>query len=166
MSRTDPQFNLRIPVALKTKIEDSARQNKRSATAEIIARIEATFELDALMAARSLGHENHAGVFSYLAHLEARDELLTQHSPDLSHIKPKHQAGEQPTNLVTIDKTTHDKLNQLDERMTELLAALQTATFEHRGHTPSPTAKKPARKGTRPLGMDIKEWEAKQTSKE
>ncbi|MBP3063655.1 Arc family DNA-binding protein [Ectopseudomonas chengduensis] len=43
MSRTDPQFNLRIPAALKTKVEEAAKHNKRSATAEIIARLEESF---------------------------------------------------------------------------------------------------------------------------
>lgn len=42
MSRTDPQFNLRIPAELKGRIEEAAQQNKRSATAEIIARLEST----------------------------------------------------------------------------------------------------------------------------
>lgn len=43
MSRTDPQFNLRIPAALKAQVEDAAKHNKRSATAEIIARLEESF---------------------------------------------------------------------------------------------------------------------------
>jgi len=46
MSRTDPQFNLRIPAALKAQVEDAAKHNKRSATAEIIARLEASFIRD------------------------------------------------------------------------------------------------------------------------
>lgn len=46
VSRRDPQFNLRIPAALKARIEDAAKFNKRSATAEIIARIERTFWMD------------------------------------------------------------------------------------------------------------------------
>lgn len=43
MSRTDPQFNLRIPAELKGLVEDAAKKNKRSATAEIIARLEESF---------------------------------------------------------------------------------------------------------------------------
>lgn len=46
MSRTDPQFNLRIPAELKRRVEDAAQQNKRSATAEIIARLEESFSSD------------------------------------------------------------------------------------------------------------------------
>ncbi|HCF7328962.1 TPA: Arc family DNA-binding protein [Pseudomonas aeruginosa] len=41
MGRTDPQFNLRLPETLKDKIVAAANENKRSATAEILARLEA-----------------------------------------------------------------------------------------------------------------------------
>lgn len=47
MSRKDPQFNLRIPELLRDKVMGAAKANKRSATAEIIARIEASFDRDA-----------------------------------------------------------------------------------------------------------------------
>lgn len=43
MSRTDPQFNLRIPEELRDRVMAAAKTNKRSATAEIIARLEASF---------------------------------------------------------------------------------------------------------------------------
>lgn len=46
MSRTDPQFNLRIPAPLKAQVEEAAKHNKRSATAEIIARLEESFSSD------------------------------------------------------------------------------------------------------------------------
>ena len=42
MSRTDPQFNLRLPEALKDRIVAAANENKRSATAEILARLESS----------------------------------------------------------------------------------------------------------------------------
>lgn len=44
MSRTDPQFNLRMPEELREKVAEAAKANRRSATAEIIARLEASFE--------------------------------------------------------------------------------------------------------------------------
>lgn len=43
VSRTDPQFNLRIPEALRDKVMAAAKENKRSATAEILARLEESF---------------------------------------------------------------------------------------------------------------------------
>lgn len=47
MARTDPQFNLRIPVDLKVKVEEAAKANGRSATSEILARLEASFRAGA-----------------------------------------------------------------------------------------------------------------------
>lgn len=46
MSRTDPQFNLRIPEELRDRVMAAAKANKRSATAEIIARLEESFASD------------------------------------------------------------------------------------------------------------------------
>lgn len=43
MSRTDPQFNLRIPEALRDQVMVAAKENGRSATAEILARLELSF---------------------------------------------------------------------------------------------------------------------------
>ncbi|MGG5223529.1 Arc family DNA-binding protein [Pseudomonas syringae pv. coryli] len=43
MSRSDPQFNLRIPEALRDLVMVAAKQNKRSATAEILDRLERSF---------------------------------------------------------------------------------------------------------------------------
>ena len=43
MSRSDPQFNLRIPEDLRDLVMVAAKQNKRSATAEILDRLERSF---------------------------------------------------------------------------------------------------------------------------
>lgn len=43
MARTDPQFNLRIPESLRDLVMAAAKENKRSATAEILARLERSF---------------------------------------------------------------------------------------------------------------------------
>ena len=42
MARTDPQVNLRIPAELKDALDAAAEANKRSLTAEIVARLERT----------------------------------------------------------------------------------------------------------------------------
>lgn len=47
MSRDITPFALRMPPDLRAKVEDSARQNKRSLNAEIIARLESGFGSDA-----------------------------------------------------------------------------------------------------------------------
>lgn len=42
--QTDPQFKLRMTPEIKEAIEKAAAQNNRSMNAEILARLEATFE--------------------------------------------------------------------------------------------------------------------------
>lgn len=44
MAREDLHFRLRIPEDLKNKIQAEAERNHRSMTAEILARLETTFE--------------------------------------------------------------------------------------------------------------------------
>ena len=46
MARNEPQVNLRIPEALKSGLDAAAIKNKRSLTAEIVARLQASFEPD------------------------------------------------------------------------------------------------------------------------
>lgn len=43
MARTEPQINLRIPAELKDQLDQAAAENKRSLTAEVVARLEQTF---------------------------------------------------------------------------------------------------------------------------
>ncbi|WP_312669572.1 Arc family DNA-binding protein [Stutzerimonas nitrititolerans] len=43
MSRTDPQFRLRMPAALRAQGEQSAWAARRSLNAEILIRLEASF---------------------------------------------------------------------------------------------------------------------------
>lgn len=45
MARDDPHFRLRIPPALKARIEEAAHANGNSLNAEIVARLEASFDL-------------------------------------------------------------------------------------------------------------------------
>lgn len=44
MARTDLQINFRIPAALKERLEESARANSRSLTAELVARLNNSHE--------------------------------------------------------------------------------------------------------------------------
>lgn len=43
LMENDAQLKIRLPINLKGKIEVTAKQNKRSMNAEIVARLEATF---------------------------------------------------------------------------------------------------------------------------
>lgn len=45
MSREDSQFKLRMPAELREKIEESAKEAKRSLNAEIVARLEESFRI-------------------------------------------------------------------------------------------------------------------------
>lgn len=60
MSRTDPQFNLRIPGELRDRVMAAAKANKRSATAEIIARLEASFATASMMVLVDEAHRSNA----------------------------------------------------------------------------------------------------------
>lgn len=44
MARTDPQVNFRIPSELKDKLDNAAKENGRTLTAELILRLETTFD--------------------------------------------------------------------------------------------------------------------------
>ena len=46
MARTDPQVNFRIPAELKDKLDNAAKENGRTLTAELILRLEMTIEQD------------------------------------------------------------------------------------------------------------------------
>lgn len=63
MSRTDPQFNLRIPEALRDMVMEAAKQNKRSATAEILARLERSFTEPDVMGVSDLERMDPQSIF-------------------------------------------------------------------------------------------------------
>ncbi len=44
MSRTDPQFKLRMPPALRARVEQAAKASLRSLNAELVLRIQQSFE--------------------------------------------------------------------------------------------------------------------------
>ena len=49
MARNDPQVNLRMPADLKDRLDAAAEENKRSLTAEVVARLEESFgDIDVL----------------------------------------------------------------------------------------------------------------------
>ncbi len=49
MSRTDPQFKLRVPAALRLQIEQAAHAARRSMNAELVIRLEASFAKEQLL---------------------------------------------------------------------------------------------------------------------
>ncbi|CDG88424.1 Arc family DNA-binding protein [Xenorhabdus bovienii] len=49
MSREDPQLRVRIPAELKEILEQRAKENRRTLTAEIVSRLEATTVQDTML---------------------------------------------------------------------------------------------------------------------
>ncbi|KAB0544169.1 Arc family DNA-binding protein [Kerstersia gyiorum] len=43
MARTDPQVNFRMPADLRDRLAEAAKQSNRTLTAELVARLEASF---------------------------------------------------------------------------------------------------------------------------
>ncbi|ELZ3403972.1 Arc family DNA-binding protein [Acinetobacter baumannii] len=48
MARTDPQINIRVPAELKKKLETLALENNRSLNAEVVTRLESSFDNECL----------------------------------------------------------------------------------------------------------------------
>ncbi|WIJ26619.1 Arc family DNA-binding protein [Devosia sp. RR2S18] len=44
MARNDPQINIRLPIELKERLEEEAQSNNRAFKAEVVARLQASFE--------------------------------------------------------------------------------------------------------------------------
>ncbi|EON4226461.1 Arc family DNA-binding protein [Escherichia coli] len=60
--RDDPQLRVRIPPELKNKLEEKARLNKRTLTAEIVDRLEATLLQDSCVESNT-GYQDMASGF-------------------------------------------------------------------------------------------------------
>ncbi|MDH1086328.1 Arc family DNA-binding protein [Pantoea brenneri] len=69
MSREDPQFRIRLPVELKEKIEEAAKENNRSLNAEIVFRLDSSF-LDELPEDELISAKDALAIVS-----RAKDEL-------------------------------------------------------------------------------------------
>lgn len=55
MRKDDPQINLRIPPDLKERIQQAAKSNRRTQTAEILARLEESFKADTAISGKDFG---------------------------------------------------------------------------------------------------------------
>lgn len=64
MSREDPQMKIRLPSELKDRIEEASRSAGRSLNAEIVARLQASFD--------GAGSSSTADVLSAIAQLQGR----------------------------------------------------------------------------------------------
>ena len=65
MAREYSQVNFRIPTKLKEKIEESASTNERSITAELVARLEQSFE-----------HQENSDIAQLKQQIERMDQTI------------------------------------------------------------------------------------------
>ena len=78
MSREDPHFRLRFPDDLRKQVEAAAKHNKRSMTAEILARLERTFEGPEMAAQRTIVLPESAGQFDTKELAETMQVLIDE----------------------------------------------------------------------------------------
>lgn len=138
-------YPLRMPQETRQLLENSAKAGGRSLHAEIIQRLQATIDLDELMAEMQTG--TYADVGEMLESVLADNNLMTAR-------------GEQTFGAAysMLDRLLDEKLAPIRETL------LEVKSYEKRGDKPSPTTKKPIRKTSRPLGMEQDEWEARRAA--
>ncbi|WP_399696550.1 Arc family DNA-binding protein [Xenophilus sp.] len=116
MARTDPQINLRIPADLKDALDAEAAKNKRSLTAEVVARLEA-----------SLGPATAAWAkaFPYAAAAATGDDRVIQAAAEkLAHAneiaRVRQAVLDLKTQLVSLDSQAmqaHHELRRLHKEI-------------------------------------------------
>jgi hypothetical protein len=141
MKRTDHQYKLRFPPELKARIEASAKENNRSMNAEIVEQLTAVYNIQ-----------------SMLKDAPPEDEL--EQSPE-SRIRWQMSMLKMYANQIDLIRQEVEGYLSGSEEAAPTRALAGNVLLEKRGDSPSPTAKRPLRKQSRPLGMDQAEWEAK-----
>jgi len=74
MARSDPQTNIRLPADLKQRLTDAAKEANRTFGAEVVKRLEESFEVDRLIPEGLEAHE--AKLVQQAASLARVDEKL------------------------------------------------------------------------------------------
>lgn len=164
MSRDAPQFKLRMDAELKDLVEKAAQENHRSINAEIVARLQESFRqadtptTPALLMLRKLHEESAAR----LAELRAIRKPTAMEQVELEH---EERAAKNLRHTIARSlQFLTDSFPQKDDPETAEEIELGVIDYELHRATPSPTAKRPLRKTSRPLGMDQAEWEARKAA--
>ena len=84
MAVNDPHFKIRLPVDLKTRLEAAAVDNARSVTAEIVHRLQESFEVERLLP---------EGLDAVEARAQEQTESLARMSAQLDEISRLIAAG-------------------------------------------------------------------------
>ncbi len=100
MQRTDPQYKLRIPEDIKSKLEDSAKLNRRSLNAEIVARLENSLLDDQRLV--------EAMTIDEAADIEANAEYESNHTI-LSAIHIARRSVEEAMECLRLAEKLHDQ---------------------------------------------------------
>jgi predicted DNA-binding protein len=88
MSRADPQVNFRIPAELKAQLDSAAAKNKRSITAELVARLEESFSSDTHRIIRS-AEAATKGPVPELEDLQLNLEIVLEQVKHLANARQK-----------------------------------------------------------------------------
>lgn len=103
--RDDPQLRVRIPEELKGKIEVKARTNRRTLTAEIVARLEASVAQDDLFG-KSKGFE------------ESTDEIQIL-AKKLDQLKERYKRQYQAEFLIENQAELNDAIGRLQKLLNQ-----------------------------------------------
>lgn len=133
MSREDPQMKIRLPADLKDQIEASAKESGRSMNAEIVARLEGSFELRQPANNGDLVLDMYlAAVRNELSTLDMRGQLVHMR---VDALMQRYQSLERETAVSKEDLSamTHAEIDQFEAKLSEfhqLDSELKTAQKE------------------------------------
>lgn len=77
MSREDPQMKIRLPEALKAQVEEASATNNRTMNAEIVARLQASFESELPSKATAAGDSPDMLLEGYRQAVRSSEEVRT-----------------------------------------------------------------------------------------
>jgi hypothetical protein len=114
MAREDLHFRLRIPEDLKKRIEVAADENRRSMTAEIVARLKWSFEFEER-------YGQGPGLMEHISLEKQNNELLSQFGEQTSELQALKWKADHP--VEELRKTVEGQgriLGSVEIRMTQL----------------------------------------------
>lgn len=131
MKQTDPQFKLRLPVRLKEALEKARVERDRTLTAEIVARLEQSFQAagtEVDWGKRLELRSNELRLDTVRTHLFSAQQLATQLEEELKILKARNGAKEGQLTLgkrLAVVKSEVERLNQLHAELLREQVRLQ-----------------------------------------
>lgn len=120
MARDDVQVNFRMPEALKTALEEAARANKRSITAEVVYRLQASIDMDNY-APPPYPDDAYDYAEGTAALLKSMDERYRKILDEVRTINERYEADLRARLGPSIDPPSQTRALQLDETQPERL---------------------------------------------